>query len=98
MEKGNEVIPIDAILRIGEKIFDRVMPDENAAAEAKAKLLEAAQKGKLKELEMELQDRSSARDRETQIATSAAAPLLNTIVTPLLALGTVQDYAELEQA
>lgn len=83
------MIPIDTILRIGEKIFDRVMPDENAAAEAKAKLLEAAQQGRLKELELELQDRSSARDRETKIATSESAPLLNKIVTPVLAMGTV---------
>jgi hypothetical protein len=32
---------------------------------------------------------ASARDREIKIATSEAAPLLNKIVTPVLALGTV---------
>jgi hypothetical protein len=31
----------------------------------------------------------SARKREIEIATSAAAPILNKIVTPILALGTV---------
>jgi hypothetical protein len=31
----------------------------------------------------------SARDREVQIATSEFAPMLNKIVTPILALGTV---------
>ena len=41
----------------------------------------------LAELEMRLKDVDSARDRETAIATSKDAPLLNKIVTPLLALG-----------
>jgi hypothetical protein len=41
----------------------------------------------LQELEMRLKDTDSARNRETQIATSEKAPLLNKIVTPVLALG-----------
>jgi len=41
----------------------------------------------LAELEMRLKDVDSARDRETAIATSDKAPLLNKIVTPILALG-----------
>lgn len=40
----------------------------------------------LAELEMRLKDTDSARDRETVIATSKDAPLLNKIVTPVLAL------------
>jgi len=40
----------------------------------------------LAELEMRLKDTNSARDREVQIATSDKAPLLNKIVTPVLAL------------
>tara|TARA_R110000868_G_scaffold363755_2_gene626150 strand:- start:842 stop:1387 length:546 start_codon:yes stop_codon:yes gene_type:complete len=40
----------------------------------------------LKELNMMFKDTSDARDRETVIATSKDAPLLNKIVTPLLAL------------
>ncbi len=40
----------------------------------------------LAELEMRLKDTNSARDRETVIATSKDAPLLNKIVTPVLAL------------
>lgn len=43
----------------------------------------------LQELEMRLKDTDSARDREVQIATSDKAPLLNKIVTPVLALGVV---------
>lgn len=40
----------------------------------------------LQELDMRLKDVDSARDRETAIATSDKAPLLNKIVTPILAL------------
>ncbi len=41
----------------------------------------------LQELEMRLKDTSSARSREVEIATSEKAPLINKIVTPVLALG-----------
>lgn len=41
----------------------------------------------LQELELRLKDTDSARKRETEIATSEKAPLLNKIVTPVLALG-----------
>lgn len=40
----------------------------------------------LQEIEMYLKDTESARGREVQIATSSQAPLLNKIVTPVLAL------------
>jgi hypothetical protein len=40
----------------------------------------------LAELDMRLKDVDSARDREVQIATSDKAPLINKIVTPILAL------------
>jgi hypothetical protein len=83
------MIPLAAILGIGEKVLDRVLPDPQAKAEAQAKLLEMAQQGQLAELEASVKDMASARDREIKIATSDAAPLLNKIVTPVLALGTV---------
>ena len=83
------MLPLGAILSIGEKVLDKVMPDPNAKAEAQAKLMEMAQKGQLAELEAMGKEMQSARDREVQIATSEFAPMLNKIVTPLLALGTV---------
>jgi hypothetical protein len=43
----------------------------------------------LKEIEAHAKDRDSARNRETAIATSAAAPYINKVVTPILALGVV---------
>ena len=83
------MLPLGAILSIGEKVLDKVMPDPNAKAEAQAKLMEMAQKGQLAELEAMGKEMESARNREVQIATSEHAPLLNKIVTPVLALGTV---------
>jgi hypothetical protein len=83
------MLPLGAILSIGEKVLDKVMPDPNAKAEAQAKLMEMAQKGELAQLESHVKEMQSARDREIQIATSEFAPMLNKIVTPILALGTV---------
>ena len=83
------MLPLGAILSIGEKVLDKVMPDPNAKAEAQAKLMEMAQRGQLAELEAMGKEMKSARNREIQIATSDAAPMLNKIVTPVLALGTV---------
>ena len=83
------MLPIGAILSIGEKVLDKVMPDPNAKAEAQAKLMQMAQQGQLAELEAMGKEMESARNREVQIATSEYAPMLNKIVTPVLALGTV---------
>jgi hypothetical protein len=65
------------------------MPDPEAKAKAQAMLMEMAQKGQLAELEANVKEMQSARDREVQIATSEFAPMLSKIVTPVLALGTV---------
>jgi len=83
------MLPLGAILSIGEKVLDKVMPDPEAKAKAQATLMEMAQKGQLAELEAMGKEMESARNREIQIATSEFAPMLNKIVTPLLALGTV---------
>jgi hypothetical protein len=83
------MLPLAAILSIGEKVLDKVLPDPGAKAEAQAKLMEMAQRGQLAELEAMGKEMESARNREIQIATSDAAPMLNKIVTPVLALGTV---------
>ena len=83
------MLPLGAILSIGEKVLDKVMPDPEAKAKAQATLMEMAHKGQLAELEANVKEMQSARDREIQIATSSAAPMLNKIVTPVLALGTV---------
>jgi hypothetical protein len=83
------MLPLAAILSIGEKVLDRVIPDPGVKSEAQAKLMEMAQKGELAQLDFQAKEMDSARDREVQIATSEFAPMLNKIVTPILALGTV---------
>lgn len=83
------MLPLGALLSIGEKVLDKVIPDPAAKAEAQAKLMEMAQKGQLAEIEFLAKEMDSARNREVQIAMSEYAPLLNKIVTPILALGTV---------
>jgi len=83
------MLPIAALLSIGEKVLDKVLPDPTAKAEAQAKLMEMAQRGQLAELEAHVKEMDSARKREIEIATSEFAPTINKIVTPVLALGTV---------
>jgi hypothetical protein len=78
-----------ALLSIGKDVLDKVLPDPEAKAKAQATLMEMAQKGQLAEIEAHVKEMQSARDREIQIATSEHAPMLNKIVTPVLALGTV---------
>jgi len=83
------MLPMAALLSIGKDVLDKVLPDPEAKAKAQATLMEMAQKGQLAEIEAHVKEMQSARDREIQIATSEHAPMLNKIVTPVLALGTV---------
>jgi len=83
------MIGLDSILNIGGKLIDKLIPDPEAAAKAQLELAKLAQEGELTKIANEVKDRSDARNRELQIATSDAAPLLNKLVTPILALGSV---------
>ena len=89
------MIGLDTILKIGEKVLDRVMPDPAAKAEAQAKLLELAQKGELahleadvKKMEIEAKDRYSARIRESEMAKADVHPITKNI-NSILALGVI---------
>lgn len=87
MKKTSKImLALDTILSIGEKVLDRVLPDQEKAAEAKIRLAELAQSGNLKELETYAKDIDSARQREASIAVSEYAPLISKIITPILAL------------
>jgi hypothetical protein len=83
-QRENNMIGIEALVGIAGKVLDRVIPDEKQKAEAQLKLAELAQNGDLKEFELEVQDRDSARKRESDIA--ATGPWYSKMVTPLLAL------------
>lgn len=89
-------LPLLALLPVVEKVFDRIFPDAGQAADAKLKLLEMQQSGELAQIaadtelfKAEVQDRESARKRESEVAIAEKAPLLNKIVTPILALGVI---------
>lgn len=86
---------IDLAKEVGGKLIDHFLPDPNEAAKAKVELTKMEQDGRLQEMvqnndrfKQEVADRNAARERESSIATSEAAPTLNKVVTPILALGT----------
>lgn len=87
---------VSSALDFGGKIIDRIWPDPAQAEAAKIKLAEMAQNGELAQManrtelfKAEVDDRKSARDRDASVATSDAAPMLNKVVTPALAIGVV---------
>jgi hypothetical protein len=45
------MLGLDTILRVGEKIFDRVLPDPEAKAQANLELAKLAQEGKLADIQ-----------------------------------------------
>jgi len=81
--------PISAGIEFAGKVVDRIWPDatEKQKAEAAQIVAELAHEENI--FTQEVADRQSAREREAQIATSEAAPLLNKIITPILAVGVV---------
>ena len=83
------MIGLDSILNIGGKLIDKLIPDPEAQAKAQMELAKMAQEGELTKIANEVKDRSDASNRELQIATSDAAQMLNKLVTPILALGSV---------
>lgn len=90
MAKGQQFVED----KLGVKLAPNMTPEQ--VAELKIKEMEheeelmrlRLEEGKLglEELGIRIKDVGSARDREVQIATNKDAPLLNKIVTPLLAL------------
>ena len=90
LAKGKKVVED----KLGVELKPDMSPDEiirlkTAEMEHEEELLRLRieeNKLDLAELEMRLKDTDSARDREVAIATSDKAPLLNKIVTPVLAL------------
>ena len=81
--------PISAAIDFGSKIVDRIWPDatEKQKAEANLVIAELAHSETL--FTKEVEDRDSARKREAEIAVSEAAPTINKIITPVLAIGTI---------
>lgn len=86
------MFPIGAILDIGSKLIDRFLPDPEQKAKAQLELLKMQQDGELARMANDTElakiyaaDLDSARKRESEIVTSDSAPLINKIITPILA-------------
>lgn len=60
------MIPIPALLEVGSKILDRVLPDENAKAKAQAELVKLQQDGKLAELNVNLEEYKTEQNNLTE--------------------------------
>lgn len=78
--------------KAGEAL-DKVFTNKEELAQAKLELEKAINEhgekiaeNTLRHFEAEIKDMSNARDREIQIATSDKSPLINKIITPILAL------------
>ena len=91
MAKGKEFVED----KLGVKLSPDMPPEQIAQVkiaemqheEELMKLRLEENKLNLEELGMRFKDTDSARGRETAIATSKDAPLLNKVITPILALG-----------
>jgi hypothetical protein len=90
------MLGLDAILNIGGKLIDKLIPDPEAKAKAQLELATLAQNGELAQLQADLdrfkaevEDRDSARKAHAEVATSANSTQLDKAVVPLLALGVV---------
>ena len=81
--------PISAGIEFAGKVVDRIWPDATEAQKAEASRVIAEMAHDETMFKSEVEDRASARDREAAVASSAEAPVLNKVVTPVLALGTV---------
>lgn len=96
LAKGKEVVEdkLGVKLPDGQKPLEpeQVVRLKELEAQHEQWLIEANIRQREQELESEklaYADTSSARDREVKIATSEAAPTLNKVVTPVLALGVI---------
>ena len=81
--------PISAGLEFAGKVVDRIWPDatEKQKAEAAQIVAEMAHNENL--FKAEVEDRASAREREANISVAEAAPTINKVITPILAIGVV---------
>lgn len=60
------MIPLPALLEVGGKILDRVLPNEQAKSEALAKLKQIEQEGKLAEMNVDLEAYKTEQNNLTE--------------------------------
>lgn len=90
------LLALPALLEMGGKLIDRLIPNPEAKAAATLELAKLQESGELARMANEtslteafLADTASARDRETKIATSDSAPTINKVIGPYLAIGII---------
>ena len=81
--------PITAAIEFGTRVVDRIWPDATEKQKADAQLVIAELAHTETIFSKEVEDRDSARKRESEIASSEYAPFINKIITPVLASGTL---------
>jgi hypothetical protein len=57
------MFPVAALLSIGEKVLDKVLPDPEARAKAQAMLIEMQQKGELAQLQADMNEQDNLTKR-----------------------------------
>jgi uncharacterized membrane protein (DUF106 family) len=57
------MLPIAALMSIGEKVLDKVLPDPEARAKAQAMLIEMQQKGELAKLQADMNEQDNLTKR-----------------------------------
>jgi hypothetical protein len=84
---------VDAVLDKGTQVVEEKLgvtltpgPDGKLSEEKLASIKEAAMKHEEFMFEQEVKDRSSARQREVDIASNEHVPLINKVITPYLAI------------
>lgn len=80
------MLPLGPLLEVGSKILDRVLPDPEAAAKAKAELAALEQNGELAKMAndtkiFELNVKNTDSARQMQISTRSRIPAILSIVT-----------------
>jgi hypothetical protein len=83
---------LDALVRTGLGILDKVIPDPKAKAEAKERLLKMAQDGDLKKMQAELQDISDARSHDKASYGGGFVDFMRGIVRPVITLAAFAFY------
>ncbi len=79
--------PISAGIEFAGKVVDRIWPDATEKQKAEAAQIIAEMAHDETMFKSEVEDRASARDRESAVATSADAPYINKVIVPILAGG-----------
>ena len=84
------MIPIAALLSIGEKVLDKVIPDPEQKAKAQAALMEMQQKGELAVIQADIQEQEELTKRH--VADMASDSWLSKNIRPMALIAVFAAY------